>query len=654
LLAERTRALQTLDTAVQQMRQYYAALATSFKPDEAVPSYVTVPPDPSLRYSARRRFALDGALFTFMRRQQSRVVADWLLKQLSLGEFASYIQGPQGIGKSHLLYEAVLLLRASGCRVVYEHDCASWAGLAGQPSQATLYFLRSIAIAFVDDAEVLGLCREVTANVAVMSDIADAEHAVCFIFLPRLGDMCKRRKVFFVFDQHNSLTPAMRETFPYSLPESQLLHISQLRDVAMVTISASANNEYYLKVALEQPPWPKVTVTEGFGTTGSPSEMDVFLQHHALFAGASAAEAAQLRYETSCFPLELAYVLQVRKLLQTTNQDDSFQVIVKVYLDGLKQTSVDGRRDYFARLVRHFDVIISGRPDAQRAREHVVNGVICMHLQLPLSSFPGSVLLNLQLCFMSDVPFGEQGATTLHGGLEYIHPIAPSARSAAVDFYLKNADTRAKVDITFRYVFESPLMETGIRGLLLQRYLIDQLQNANSFTLLACEYGSDHSLSEARKVMQTWRLLRKVEWYGNGVPEFTLSRAEDLLLVPLSQTYPGVDFLIWVSHTETLVLFQVTLSSVKQHSSNFWEARQDLQSTWQAKLNVQHFKRVWITPDVDAGAVKHGRNHAGQWACSLARLAKSNGELLPLVRRWLPASAVDDGPDDPAAANELK
>ena len=631
-VAGRSLALHDFDIAVRQKLDYDAALAAVFDPTQAVPCYVTLPQHPSLRYSTRRRFPLEGDNFTFMRRRQSREIADMLLGQLNRKEFATYIQGPQGVGKSHMLYEAALLLSTSpGCRVVYEHDCASWAGSDGLPIEATLYFLRTVAMAFAGDSEVMQLCRDTIGKVAIASSTAEAQKAVCSLFLPQLGNLCKRLglKVFFMFDQHNSLTPQMRAGFPYSLPESALLRVSQLRGVAMVVISASANNEYQLEVASQQPPWPQVFVNRGFQT----AEMDVFLRHHGLF-GAPEADLDRLRYETSCYPLELAYFLEVRALLKKEKLD-SFESIMDAYLNGCDAPLVEGRRSYFAGLVRRFDVYLSGRSDAVRALEHLINGVVCMKLELPLSTFSGQVLLNLQMCFKSRAP--RQGIETASRRLDYISPITPAALSAAEDFYLANSDAKAKLDSAFQYVFETPTLESSMRGLMLQRYLIQQLENADGLTLSAGQYKVDHVLGLPSEILSIARRMRKVEWHGNSVPQVTLSRLEDLLFVPLSQNYPGVDFLIWVAQTKTLCLFQVTLSSVSQHSSNFWESRPVLQSSWKDALGVLHFDRVWITPDVNAGKSDGVRSHDGQCACSLSELLETNATLFPLLRRWLPA-----------------
>jgi len=178
---------------VLQKLEYDAALTAAFDPTQTAPCYVTLPQHPSLRFSTRRRFPLEGDNVTFMRRTQSREIADMLLDQLKKKEFATYIQGPQGVGKSHMLYEAALLLSTSpGCRVVYEHDCASWANLDGLSVKGTLYFVRLVAMAFAGDHEVLELCKEFTSKktIGTVGELKAA--AVRQVAVKAFGQQCFR------------------------------------------------------------------------------------------------------------------------------------------------------------------------------------------------------------------------------------------------------------------------------------------------------------------------------------------------------------------------------------------------------------------------------------------------------------------------------
>ena len=439
-VAARNVALRDLEAAVQQGREYNAALTASFDPELDAPCYVTVRPHPSLWYSSRDRFVVKEGNFTFMRRQGSRAIADWLFSLLSNSKFAAYIPGPQGVGKSHLLYEACLLLSArSECRVVYEHDCSSWADLGQDIIGATLHFLRSVAVAFADDAEVLSLCRSTVSMVSICSSTLEAERAVCNVFLPQLGDLCKRLnlKVFFVFDQHNSLTPEMRAAFPYALPEARLLRVSQLRGVGMVVISASANNEYFLKVATMEPPMPTRVQTSGFDA----EELRLFLRHECMFNGLPLDDdqLRELSVATNRYPLELALLRDAHNALQAHYAAPvTVQRCIDAYVYGDVVLGVLAARiDTFAVRIAAFDKRVRSDPTE---RQQLINGVVCMRLELPLSTFPHAVLLNLGICYKSDVPQSAAFSqlSPRGGPAEYIRPVTPAALKAAVSFYSRD------------------------------------------------------------------------------------------------------------------------------------------------------------------------------------------------------------------------
>ena len=618
--------------SIAQMKAY-----EQVDPKLAAPCYVTVPPHPSLQFSSRCRFLLDGDSFTFMRRQGSREVADWLLVLLSRKMFAAYIQGPQGVGKSHLLYEVLLLLTAqSDCRVVYEHDCASWAGLANMPIKATLYWLRSVAMAFAQDPEVLGLCRQFIGSVSLMADIVAAEDAVCRSFLPQLGNMCKRLKlkVFFVFDQHNSLTPEMRTKFPYSLPESQLLRVSQLRGVGMVVISASANNEYFLKVATMEPPLPTRLVTSGFDF----DELRVFMQHERLFKDLPLDnnQLQELAVATNLYPLELSLLRDAYNALQASSTVPvTPQRCIDVYENGNMALGIYGRNKTFAARIAAFDKRVRGEPDE---RQRLINGVICMKLELPVLMFPFAVLLNLGICYEDDVPqsasFSE--LSPRGGPAQYIRPITPAALRASVAFYSPDAAYTERESSAVSFIFQSPQLSRPVRGRVLEDYIMQQLSSATSFELVGRKYGAKHKRGARGKSLAAVRGVETVRWYGE-FPSVDLNLSKDLLLWPSAYNYPGVDGLIWLAKDRTLLLLQITLSSVREHASNFWDSNAKLQSAWLNKLGPSRVEKLWMTPDFDAGA---GIKHVGQYVCTLAELMQHNQSLFPLLTNWEPTNEV--------------
>jgi hypothetical protein len=626
--------LRELDAAVQQARAYSAALKTAFDPKLAVPSYATLPPHPSLQHTARRRFALDGGSFTFMCRSGSRDLAAWLTGLLEKREFAAYLQGPQGVGKSHLLYEACLLLSAtSECRVVYEHDCASWANLANTPVKAALYFLRSIGMAFAQDAEVLELCQQFTADVSIVSDAVAAEDAICNEFLPQLGELCQQLnlKVFFVFDQHNGLTPAMRATFPFSLPEVRLLYVSQLRGVGMVVISASANDEYNLKLVTMEPPLPTRQLTSGFDL----DELRAFLHHEKMFQQPALCETElqALCVATNRYPLELAFLRDAHNALNSGAGPVSWQHCVDVYERGDTLLDVSGRTKTFDARIAAFDQRVHGN---LAERQRLINGVLCMKYELPRSTFPHATLLNLAICYERAVPQSVSFSQQLPRGgpAEYIHPVTPAALQAAVAFYQLDPAYSEQEVVALSFIFQSSQHSRDVKGRLLETYILQQLSTARAFHLYGREYGDDNTLVAKQVLLADVRGVQTVRWWSD-IPAVDLDVRKDLLLWPSSPNYKGVDGMLWLASSKTLLLLQITLSAVGDHATNFWAAHLALLSRWKDKLGPKKVSELWLTPYPSAG---NSSGHQGQYVCTLAELLTSNTALFTLMNSWEPAS----------------
>ena len=628
-------ALRDLDAAVQQTRVYSAALKAVFHPTLALPCYATLPPHPSLQYTVRRRFALHGGNFTFMHRLGSRELVDWLMQLLERCEFAAYVKGPQGVGKSHLLYEACLLLSAKlDFRVVYEHDCSSWANLANTPIKAALYFLRSIAMAFAQDTEVLQLCKQFIASVSIVSDAVEAEDAVCNDFLPRLGELCHQLnlKVFFVFDQHDGLTPTLRATFPFSLPEARLLHTSQLHGVGMVVICATANNEYFLKVATMEPPLPTRLLTSGFDL----DELRIFLQHEQMFQHPALGETElqALCVATNRYPLELAFLRDAHHALRKSGVVSvTWQRCLDVYELGDSLLGIDGRTKNFAARIAAFDQRVRGDPSK---RQRVINGVVRMKYELPVSDFPCAPLLNLAICYESPVPQSISCTQQApHGGpAAYIHPVTPSALKAAIAFYQPDPAYSEQEAAVVCFVFQSLQHSRDVKGRLLEAYILQKLSTSRALQLYGREYGADNTPASKQVLLADVRGLQTVRWRGD-VPAVDLELRNDLFLWPSSPKYEGVDAMLWLAGSKTLLLLQITFSAVGGHKSNFWAAHPTLLSQWMDKLGPKKVNELWLTPYPNAG---ESPTHQGQYVCTLAELLVSNAALFPFLKFWEPAS----------------
>ena len=106
---------------------------------------------------SRFNLSADGRMVTFMSRPNTlrRVLLDKLL-----GDNLSriYLDGGQGVGKSHLLLELVLKLRALGYCVVYMPDCKVLADekRSGERAELVLreYILDALTTVGMDDAAI--------------------------------------------------------------------------------------------------------------------------------------------------------------------------------------------------------------------------------------------------------------------------------------------------------------------------------------------------------------------------------------------------------------------------------------------------------------------------------------------------------------------
>jgi hypothetical protein len=106
---------------------------------------------------SRFNLSADGSKVTFMSRPTtlSRV----LLKNLLANHPPRiYLDGGQGVGKSHLLLELVLKLRALGYCVVYMPDCKVLANQKGEKRRAELvlreYIVDALTTVGMDDAAI--------------------------------------------------------------------------------------------------------------------------------------------------------------------------------------------------------------------------------------------------------------------------------------------------------------------------------------------------------------------------------------------------------------------------------------------------------------------------------------------------------------------
>ena len=186
------------------------------------------------------------------------------------------------------------------------------------------------------------------------------------------------------------------------------------------------------------------------------------------------------------------------------------------------------------------------------------------------------------------------------------------------------------------FIFQSSVASRDLKGRMLEQYILQQLSTASSFKLKGRKYVANNQLDTTAVSLAECRGVQTVRWYGK-VPAVDLNKNNDMLLWPAADNYPGVDAMVWLAGSKTLLLLQITLSSVSGHASNFWAANEKLRSLWVDKLGPTQIRELWLTPFTGAGV---GSEHVGQYVCTLAELVENNSSLLPLLKTWEPSSEV--------------
>ena len=135
-----------------------------------------------------------------------------------------------------------------------------------------------------------------------------------------------------------------------------------------------------------------------------------------------------------------------------------------------------------------FDKRIPSEPDELK---RLLNGVVCTKLDLPVSTFPDAVLLNLAISYKSNVPQSHSftAKARMGGPADYIHPVTPAALQAAMALYAPRATLSVQEVAVLEYVFQSARMPRFVKGRMLEFYILQQLSVAPSFKLAGFQLG---------------------------------------------------------------------------------------------------------------------------------------------------------------------
>ena len=547
--------------------------------------YVALPQHPSMAMSSRRRFDVVAgpggqATVPLLSRALAREYATAIREQCTATHNFLYIHGAQGVGKSYALYEAVcrLMAQRAEVRVIYLHDCSGWDNDAGVAVQQ----LAAVVASGFRPAEDAAIWTDAEA-VRTYGDL----HRLLDITVPAY---CRQHGLIVaaVFDQHNGLRPDLRTQLPWKVPEGVLPSLASWKGLSATVISASANNEYYLKVAVDAA-WRRLDCFHGF----SDAELRQWRRHHKFFDTPKHADAwSDVKALVNNWPLDLndMRMAPAATLAETLEQHRRQRLRVLSYHES-----------------RHLENHVRTDPEKQRQYAGVVLEMLVGRPDVTTRYVRASDIINKHVLF-------HDKAT------DSVRPIHDLARQLYLaEGYLKRAGDLA--DTTVKDVLSSALVTADSKGRMLELYVANCMEAMQTFELMAQRVRADGTLGKEARLIAA-KALTTTYFPTQGVPP--LSWAVSALFVPLNSSYPGLDLLLWDAHERVLVAIQVTVGAIKNHKATLTPR---LEAAWIKAANARQLRYAWLAPAAEVTPA-----HAGHYYVSLASL---QGRLAPLVAHYV-------------------
>jgi hypothetical protein len=414
-------------------------------------------------------------------------------------------------------------------RVIFIANCFAWKG--GTLTDALEFLLEQVLFAFANDETI---CKRVE-NILEISDYAKLEDEVTSLILEELPQFCAENKLnlFAIFDQHNALTEDERQRFPFELPEFLPSMLPWIEAKTLVVISASANNEYYLKVA-SKGNWPQFILDEGF----THEEFGVWVKENKFFEGDE--NLPNVEYQTANNPNELHCILD---LYEQSGRKCSLPELVEKYCRNRFKI-------YMAKQQVWSDKFCQGNLNETCATEVVM--AMMLRVQTCLQTY------NRELIYFKDgIP----------------KAITPVARDALLQFYDPIFDQI--FEETVKGIFRTSDFPVATKGLALQQYMTRTIGSSEALRLRARKI-------DVTKEAKDWAIGIELDLKRVSVREFSgnypaiIDRPKTTIFVPTNPNYPDVDLLIWDAPNNTLYPIQITLiESLKAHTNQFFKLSSD-------------------------------------------------------------------------------
>ena len=424
--------------------------------------------------------------------------------------------GPVGVGKSYLLYLLAAeyrLNRQKLFRVTYINDCASWR------IDKIGYFLRELVATFFNDTiqskSIVEWCETLSGN---RSEWEEKMISIMDTLINYVKD--NNLQWIVICDQHNALYShsVVVKDFPFNLID----FFSKKRGSNIrVVISASANNEGY-------PTEMKGWLTHDISSHRFDNdEFNVWCNQYWLSTGkvdSDSDEAIDALFWTGGVPYEL-YLLWKQP----------------------KPTLLEKTRSYRENRVKEMAATHSkfiGRLSEQE-KANLMECISRMHLGLSPPEI--EVGMDRQLF---DIDKDESGSTI-------ITALNPVARHALLAFHRKLLTN--SLTVVADIVFEDGGFTNDTKGRIIEKYILTQMEISNHFKFKSYKTTSK-GLSTVEPVTKVLKIKDIIQFSGNKLPlRSSFNKRVVTLFIPISPTYPGLDFFIWNPDAEQLMAFQVTI-----------------------------------------------------------------------------------------------
>ncbi|RIA87884.1 hypothetical protein C1645_695657, partial [Glomus cerebriforme] len=513
------------------------------------------------------RFHFSNEKLFLIRRNHHNQIYKSLIKALNEENTSRglYIRGPSGLGKSYSLYYLVSELRLQpGYKVTYIDSCEEW--WKSHQLEPYQYILNELLCTFNKD--VLSPLTVTDWAEFVMhgptTNIREKKERFV-LFLKELANFVKIEYYWiWIFDQYNDLYKYnVLNEYPFVLVN---VLSEMLKGAGLIIVSETSNNEISQFKTFK--PWNKLQLFDGYNN----EEYNQWCKFHGY---ENNAHLDTLKYWTGAYPLELN---MWHKTL--TSNLSNLQEITEKYLDE--------REDDITRNYQIYQENLS-----QKRIENLKKCITSMILQTDPPT---------NLCDM-DRRFMHIGTVSFQDGdkevkVKTVVANYPYIRLAIIHFYgYKIIDD---LNVTTSAILQKDKYTNNVKERIVVSYITTTLDIVETFEF-KCRKFSRPNLVVFDKSIRFDRVMR---FFDNDIfLTNDLTEYNDLLFIPESSNYPGVDFLIWNRDDKVIFAFQITISELndRKNIDNFMIKSDglSLRSKWANLFGINESKiyLIWIVQD---------------------------------------------------------